>query len=109
VSEAERSPVVINLESRRIGKGLDMLDDILAKHDYILPSGFSGADTSLGFSVYFITAFVELDAHPNVQAYYDRIWDRPAFQKSLPPGQTKALEWLLPRLGPKMSFKKRAA
>ena len=30
-------------------------------------------------------------------------------EKSLPPGQTKALEWLLPRLGPKMSFKKRAA
>jgi glutathione S-transferase len=109
VSEAERSPAVINLESRRIGKGLDMLDEILAKHDWILPSGFSGADTSLGFSVYFVTAFVELDAHPNVQAYYDRIWARPAFQKSLPPGQTKALEWLLPRLGPKMSFKKRAA
>ena len=109
VSEADRSPVVINLESRRIGKGLDMLDKILANHDYILPSGFSAADTSLGFSIYFITAFVEFDMHPHVQAYLDRIWARPAFQKSLPPGQTKPLEWLLPRLGPKMSFKKKAA
>ncbi len=108
-SEAERSPVVINLESRRIGKGLDMLEDILAKHDYILPSGFSGADTSLGFSIYFITAFVELDQHPNVQAYLDRIMARPAFKKSMPDGQTIPLEWLLPRLGPKMNFKKKAA
>ena len=67
------------------------------------------ADTSLGFSVYFITAFVELDQHPNVQAYYDRIWARPGFRKCIPEGQTKALEWLLPRLGPKMSFKKPVA
>jgi glutathione S-transferase len=108
VSEAERSPVVINLESRRIGKGLDMLETILANQDYILPSGFSGADTSLGFSVYFITAFVELDQHPNVQAYLERIMARPAFKKSMPEGQTIPLEWLLPRLGPKMSFKKKA-
>jgi glutathione S-transferase len=97
------------LESRRIGKGLDMLENILANQDYILPGGFSGADTSLGFSVYFVTAFVELDAHPNVQAYFDRIWARPAFQKSMPAGQSKPLEWLLPRLGPKMSFKRKAA
>ena len=109
VSEAERSPVVINLESRRIGKGLDMLETILAGQEYILPSGFSGADTSLGFSVYFITAFVELDQHPNVQAYLDRIMARPAFEKSMPEGQTIPLEWLLPRLGPKMSFKKKPA
>jgi glutathione S-transferase len=105
VSDAERSPVVINLESRRIGKCLDMLERILKTQDYILPSGFSAADTSLGFSVYFVTAFVTFDVHPAVQAYYDRIWARPAFQKSLPPGQTKALEWLLPRLGPPMKFR----
>ena len=105
VSEAERSPVVINLESRRIGKGLDMLETILANQDYILPSGFSAADTSLGFSIYFVTAFVTLDVHPNVQAYFDRIWARRAFQRSMPPGQSKPLEWLLPRLGPPMKFR----
>jgi hypothetical protein len=33
---------------------------------------------------------------------------RPAFKKSMPEGQTIPLEWLLPRLGPKMSFKKKA-
>jgi glutathione S-transferase len=105
VSEAERSPIVINLESRRIGKCLDMLERILANQEYILPSGFSAADTSLGFSVYFVTAFVTFDVHPAVQAYYDRIWARPAFQQSMPPGQTKALEWLLPRLGQPMKFR----
>jgi glutathione S-transferase len=105
VSEAERSPVVINLESRRIGKCMDMLERVLADQEYILPSGFSAADTSLGFSVYFVTAFVMFDAHPNVQAYLDRIWARPAFQKSMPAGQTKPLEWLLPRLGPPMKLR----
>jgi glutathione S-transferase len=107
VSEAERSPVVINLESRRIGKCLDMLEDHLGRHDYILPSGFSAADTSLGFSVYFVTAFVSFDTHPAVQAYYDRLFARPAFRQSMPAGQTKPLEWLLPRLGPPMRFKPR--
>jgi glutathione S-transferase len=105
VSEAERSPVVINLESRRIGKCLDMLERILAAQEYILPSGFSGADTSLGFSVYFVTAFVTFDGHPHVQAYLDRIMARPTFRKSMPPGQTKPLEWLLPRLGPPMKLR----
>jgi glutathione S-transferase len=107
VSEPERSPIVINLESRRIGKCLDMLEGILATQDYILPSGFSAADTSLGFSVYFITAFVTLDAHPNVRAYYERIMARPAFRKSMPAGQTVPLEWLLPRLAPPAVLKAR--
>ena len=59
VSEAERSPAVINLESRRIGKCLDLLERELTGKDHLLPSGFSAADTSVGFSVYFVTAFVD--------------------------------------------------
>jgi glutathione S-transferase len=100
ITEEERSKTVINLETRRIGKTFDLLENHLRDREYLLQGGFSGADTSLGFSVYFVQAFVTFDAHPTVKAYYDRLTARPAFQKSLPKGQSKPLEWLLPRLGP---------
>ena len=109
VSDAERSPVVINLESRRIGKGLDMLDAILAKHDYILPSGFSGADTSPGLLGLFHHRLRRAGRPPQ----------RPGLLRPHlgPPGPSRShcrqarprrWKWLLPRLGPKMSFRKKA-
>jgi len=105
ISEAERSPAVIKLESRRIGKCLDLLEREFRTRDYLLPSGFSAADTSVGFSVYFVTAFVSLDAHPAVEAYRQRMMARPAFQRSVPEGQTEPLAWLKPLLGPVFRFK----
>lgn len=96
----DRSETVIYFETRRIGKCLDALEKILKGQDYILPSGFSAADTSLGFSVYFSTAFISLGEHPAVKGYYDRIVQRPAFQKSQPPSQAEPMAWLKPRLGP---------
>ena len=104
ISEAERSPAVIKLESRRIGKALDVLESILSKRETLLPSGFSAADTNVGFSVYFVTAFVSLDAHPACEAYRQRNMARPAFQKSIPKGQKEPLDWLKPRLGPVFRF-----
>ena len=104
ISEAERSPAVIKLESRRIGKCLDLLERELQTKDTLLPSGFSAADTNVGFSVYFVTAFVSLDAHPAVEAYRKRNMARPAFQRAMPKGQAEPLEWLRPRLGPVFRF-----
>ena len=100
ISDAERSPAVIKLESRRIGKCLDVLESVLSNQETLLPSGFSAADTNVGFSVYFATAFVSLESHPACEAYRRRNLARPAFRKSLPKGQTEPLDWLKPRLGP---------
>ena len=104
ISAEERSPAVIKLESKRIGKCLDLLEREFQSRDYLLPSGFSAADTSVGFSVYFVTAFVSLDAHPAVEAYRQRMMARPAFQRSIPDGQKEPLDWLKPRLGPVFQF-----
>ena len=104
ISDEERSRAVIKLESRRIGKCLDLLERELQTRDYLLPSGFSAADTNVGFSVYFSTAFVSLAAHPAVEAYRQRIIARPAFQRAQPAGQTEPLAWLKPRLGPVFEF-----
>ena len=86
--DAMRSPIVMKLEAGRIAKCYDAIEARLStpveNRDYILTSGFSAADISVGQAVYMARHFVTLDAHPQVAAWYNRITDRPAFQASLP-------------------------
>jgi glutathione S-transferase len=105
IGKEERSAKVIELESKRIGKGLEVIDSVLAKQDWLLAGGFSAADTQVGFGVYFLTAFVAMDTFPNVQRYLERIMARPAFIKSQPRPDAP-LAWLKPILGPVWQFKK---
>ena len=83
-----RSPVVMKLEAARIGKCYDALgarlSDSVAPRDYLLRSGFSAADVSVGQAVYLARFFARLDGHPAVEAWFERITDRSAFAKSLP-------------------------
>jgi len=51
----------------------------LSGRDYILRSGFSAADTMLGFNLIAAPYYVRLDPFENVRAYVDRISARPAF------------------------------
>ena len=76
------------------------METILEGRDYLLESGFSAADVSVGFSMYFATVFVSLHAHPRLKGYYDRIAGREAFRKSVPEGQTEPMDWLKPMIGP---------
>ncbi len=78
--EAQRSPLVQKLETRRLEKCLEVLDQSLADRDCMLKSGFSAADTSMGFSVFHSKYFTSLGNYPNLEAYYGRISARPAFQ-----------------------------
>jgi glutathione S-transferase len=95
----QKSEIVIYFETRRLGKCLDAMEKILQGQEYLLPSGFSAADTCVGFSIYFSSAFVTHDEHPSVKAYFDRIMARPAFKKSMPPNQSIPMEWLRPKIG----------
>ena len=61
----------------------ELLDDHLAEREYLLRSGFSAIDTSVGFSVVLGRNFVPTDEFSNLTAYYERCAARPAFQKSL--------------------------
>ena len=74
-------------------------EKILQDQEFLLPSGFSAADTSVGFSIYFSSAFVTHDEHPLVKAYFDRIMARQAFIKSMPDNQSVPMEWLRPKIG----------
>lgn len=77
-----RSPIIMQLEAKRLLKTLATVDGSLAG-EYLL-SGFSAADIGVGQAVYMATHFVTLDDFPDLAAWYARLVARPAFQKSLP-------------------------
>lgn len=74
---AMRSPTLLKMEARRLALTLAPLEATLARQDYLLPSGFSGADTMLGFNLLAVPHFVRLDPYPAIRAYIDRIALRP--------------------------------
>ncbi|WP_368183972.1 glutathione S-transferase family protein [Aestuariibius sp. HNIBRBA575] len=89
--DEQRSPVVMNLEAKRLAKNYEALETQLEGRDYLLRSGFSAADIGIGQAIYMSRHFAHLDGFPNLTAWYARITDRPAFQKSLPPAGAQTL------------------
>lgn len=87
--DAMRSPVIMKLEAKRLAKGLQIIEDALStpieNRDYLLTSGFSAADISVGQAVYMAQHFVRLEAFEEVSNWFDRITERPSFQAALPP------------------------
>lgn len=87
-----RSPTVRKLETRRLEKAIEVLETQLENQDYLLKSGFSGADIGVGYSLHAGRLFTDISVFPNVSRYYERLSKRPAFQLSLPePGATNLI------------------
>ncbi|WP_299670866.1 glutathione S-transferase family protein [uncultured Roseobacter sp.] len=88
--DAMRSPIVMKLEAARVGKCYAAIEARLStpveRRDYLLTSGFSAADISVGQAVYMARHFVTLDAFPAVSAWYERITAREGFEAALPQG-----------------------
>lgn len=94
-----RSPIVMKLEAARLAKcyaaievRLSELTEQGASAQYLLASGFSAADISVGQAVYMARHFATLDAFPETAAWYERITKRPAFQASLPKGEERLFQ-----------------
>lgn len=79
-----RSPIIMQLEARRLARTLGTIEAAL-QGDTLL-SLFSAADVGVGQAVYMAAHFVKLEGFPKVAAWYDRLQQRPAFQKALPDG-----------------------
>lgn len=83
-----RSPIVMKLEAARVEKCYDAIEARLStpleNRDYLLTSGFSAADVSVGQAVYMARHFARLDGHPAVADWYARTTARVAFQSALP-------------------------
>ncbi|MHA6266768.1 glutathione S-transferase family protein [Aliiroseovarius sp. CAU 1755] len=77
---AARSPLLIKLDTKRLEKTLAPLERRLGAQDWLLASGFSGADVMLGFNLFAVPFFVHLDDFPNLRAYIDRVKARPGWQ-----------------------------
>jgi glutathione S-transferase len=76
---AKPSPAVVKLNTLRLKATLDAFDRMIAG-EYILPSGFSAADAMMGFNLFAAPYYVKLDPWPGLQAYWERLSSRPAFQ-----------------------------
>lgn len=88
---ALRSPTVRKLETRRLEKAIEVLEEQLTDREYLLTSGFSAADIGIGYSLHAGRLFTDISVYPNVSAYYQRLSSRPAFKRSLPEPGAKNL------------------
>ncbi len=84
IAKPDQSPVVQKLETRRLEKSLEVLNQHLSDRDYVLASGFSAPDTNVGYSVHLGALFTDITAFSQVHAYYRRLAARPAFQAAFP-------------------------
>ncbi len=78
-----RSATVIKLETRRLQKVLEAVAQVVAAGGWLLPSGFSAADISVGYGVWLARRFVAVGAVPGADAYRTRLEARPGFQRAL--------------------------
>ncbi|SHH83996.1 glutathione S-transferase family protein [Cognatishimia maritima] len=79
---AEPSVAVLKLEVARLKLTLRPLEELLGQQDWLLASGFSAADTMLGYNLTAVPFFVDLADFPNIRAYVERMQARPAFQRA---------------------------
>ena len=84
--DAMRSPIIMQLEAKRLAVTLATVDAALADRDWLLAGGFSAADVGVGQAVEMGRRFVDLSAFARLSAWFARIADRPAFRASLPQG-----------------------
>jgi glutathione S-transferase len=77
-----RSPTVMKLEAKRLANVLAVADRALQRRDWLLPTGFSAVDVTMGYSALVGARFVRLDAMPALAGWLNRIAERPAFQQA---------------------------
>ncbi len=84
--DAMRSPIIMQLEAKRLAKTLATVDAALQGPSLL--ASFSAADIGVGQAVYMAQHFVELTPFPKLKTWFNGLSARDAFQKSLP-GDTR--------------------
>jgi len=84
VTAAERDTSAVAAGAKRLGAAFQILDQGLGRHDFLVSNSLSFADIEIGALLYrYFTMPIERPALPNVEAYYDRLKTRPAYQKRI--------------------------
>lgn len=98
--DSMRSPIVMQLEARRLAKCYSVIESHLSSpdghRDYLLASGFSAADIGVGQAVYMGQHFAALDDFPALSAWYQRLTERDGFQAACPPPDATGLLYQKP-------------
>ena len=94
IAPEERSVAVLRLEGKRLHKAIEVVNRQLEDRQYLLCSGFSAADISVGYSLHLAHRFITVSRYPHVEPYYERLKARPAFIASLPRDWRRPLNWL---------------
>lgn len=76
------APATMKLEAARLASTLKAMDRALSGREWLLPSGFSAADTMMGFNLFSAPYYVHFDKFPHVAAYVERIEARPAYKEA---------------------------
>ena len=79
---AMRSSTLLKMDARRLAITLAAVERALSGQDFLLPSGFSAADTMFGYNLLAAPHFVRMDPFPAIRAYMDRIAARPGWQRA---------------------------
>ncbi len=80
-----RSPIIMQIEARRLEKCFGAVDNRLKDREYLLDSGFSAADIGVAQAIYLARHFARIEPFVQLEAWYLRVTSRPAFEASLPP------------------------
>ncbi|APG62693.1 hypothetical protein LPB140_07695 [Sphingorhabdus lutea] len=64
-------------------KALEMLDNHLIERSFIAANRFTAADISVGYSLFLANSICGLALPNRVQAYFERLQDRPAWKKAV--------------------------
>ncbi len=83
--DSMRSPVVTQLEARRLEKCYGAIEGRLQGREYLLEGGFSAADIGVGQALYMSRHFARIEPFGRLAEWYGRITGRPGFKASLPP------------------------
>ena len=84
--DAMRSPIIMQLEAKRLAVTLRTVDAALVDRDWLLAGSFSAADIGVGLAVEMGRRFVRVQDFARLSDWFARINDRPAFRASLPEG-----------------------
>lgn len=85
-----RSPTVTKIEAKRLARCFATLEAALQGRDHLLASGFSAADIAVGQAVAMSRHFVKPGDYPALEAWWNRLRDRPAYLRAAPqPGQAR--------------------
>ncbi len=79
---SQASPVVLKLITARLRVTLAGLEAMLNGQEYLLNTGFSAADTMMGFNLFAAPYYVEMAPFPGLNIYMARLETRPAYQRA---------------------------